>query len=307
MNRLANAGLLAGLMSLTACGGAGSSIQSASSTPDANTQAVASLATGSETTNATTLTGTFTDPDDRPSNVVTAQTTGAAPGVTLSYDSATRSYTIRIAQGGVNETITYGPGERDRTPDRPGFIEFERRLANGTDADLLLRVPGSAGSNLSHVGYGIWDSDQNVSTTADLERWAFFVFGQRTPASDVPTSGTATYNGTVDGLWTSATASYLLSGSAQLLADFAAGTVRGDLNISGRNRETNLTTAMDRLAGTAALNRARGEFSGNLTGTSGFAGTWNGTFFGPRAREAGGTFSVTRGAEAAVGVFTAGQ
>lgn len=34
-------------------------------------------------------------------------------------------------------------------------------------------------------------------------------------------------------------------------------------------------------------------------GTSGFVGSWNGGFFGPKATEAGGTFPVSRGTEQA--------
>lgn len=300
---------LTALCTLAACGGSDGGVNSASSlSADAASRAVADLSrSGSADTMGVTLSGTFTDPRDVPSGVAASQSSGFGSGITLSYDADTRSYTIQLDQGGISESMTYRPQDRDTTPDRAGFIEFERDAAGGDDTDLLLRIPGAGNSNLSHVSYGIWNRETDLPGDADRERWAMFVFGQRTAAGDLPVSGTARYSGSVDGLWTSATASYRLSGSAQLLADFGAGSVSGTLDISGRDRETGTSVAMDRLAGTAALDRAGATFAGSVTGEQGFAGNWNGAFFGPGAAEVGGTFAVTRGGEQAVGVFTAGR
>lgn len=303
------------LPALVACGGGGGSSTPLNITPGALSDAGRApaeaagnlVSTAAGETQSVTLTGTFADPNDVPSNTTTSQSTGIGNGVSLVYDSASRSYTITLNQGGISDSMTYRDSDRDRTPDRAGFVEYERDAAGGDDTELFLRVPGAAGSNLSYVGYGIWNRESDQSGNTDFERWAMFVFGQRTLDSDVPTSGTARYNGTLDGLWTSASASYRLSGSAQLTADFGAGQVAGTLDINGRNRETGQTIAMDRLSGTAALDRGTAAFAGTMTGNSGFSGSWGGAFFGPQARETGGTFAVTRGAEKAVGVFTAGQ
>lgn len=298
------------LAPLAACGGGDGGVASTPTptTPVATNNETVSNLVASQTfdTTSTTVTATFTDPNDAPSNVTTNQSSGFGSGVTLAYDASARSYTVTVNQGGISDTMTYTASHLDNDPPS-GFVEYERDATNGDDTTLLLRRAGTGGSNLSYVNYGLWEREVDQTGNSDLERWAMFVYGLRTTASQLPTTGTASYSGTLDGLWTTATASYRLSGTSALTANFAGNTVSGTLTATGTNRETGAVTAMDTLTGSASITRADASFAGALTGASGFAGTWNGGFFGPAATEAGGTFSVSRGSEQATGVFIAGQ
>ncbi|SFR96566.1 transferrin-binding protein-like solute binding protein [Sphingomonas jatrophae] len=299
-------------LALSACGGGGDGINSVGTNPAAPPAAAGNetltnlVASQTFDTASTTLTGTFTDPRDVPSGVTTSQSAGFGKGVSLSYDAAAKSYTISINQGGIADSVSYTEAQLDKDPAR-GFTEYERHAANGDDTELTLRTAGSAGSNLSYVSYGLWERDVDQPGDADVERWATFVYGLRTPGTALPTTGSASYTGSVDGLWTSATASYRLSGTAAITANFAGNQVNGTLDISGRDRETNAVVAMDRLTGAAALNRTDASFAGTVAGANGFAGNWQGGLFGPGAQEVGGTFSVSRGADEAVGVFVGGR
>jgi len=296
------------LASLAACGGGGDDVAGIPRPPAGSSGEALPGLTGSQNfeTASATLTGTFTGPAETPSGVTTSQSSGFGNGVTLAYDAAARSYTVNVNQGGIADSITYRAGDLDDDP-AAGFIEYERDAANGDDTELTLRRPGTGGSNLSYVSYGLWEREVDQPGDADLERWAMFVYGVRTTAAQLPTSGTANYSGTLDGLWTSGTASYRLSGTSALTADFGAGSVSGTLTASGRDRETGAVVAMDTLTGTGAISRADATFAGELTGTNGFSGTWNGGFFGASAQEVGGTFLVTRSGESATGVFIGGQ
>lgn len=303
------------LVPLAGCGGSGSEGVSTTPavptpTPTATTNETLTNLVASQNfdTASATLTATFTDPRDVPSNVTTSQSSGFGNGVALAYDASSQSYTISINQGGISDSVTYSSTHLDNDPDR-GFIEYERDASNGDDTTLLLRRTGSAnsGTNLSYLSYGLWERDIDQAGNSDLERWAMFVYGLRTTASQLPTSGTARYSGTLDGLWTTAGASYRLSGTSALTADFAGNSVTGTLTATGTDRETGATVAMDTLSGTASISRTDASFTGSLAGTSGFSGAFNGGFFGPAATEAGGTFSVSRGTEQATGVFVAGQ
>jgi len=299
------------LIPLSACGGSGSEgVATTPAPPVATTNETLTnlVASQSFDTASTTLTATFTDPRDVPSNVTTSQSGGFGNGVSLSYDATNRSYTIAINQGGISESMTYAASHLDDDPAR-GFIEYERDAANGDDTTLLLRRTGSAnnGTSLSYLSYGLWEREIDQAGNSDLERWAMFVYGLRTTASQLPTSGTARYAGTLDGLWTTAGASYRLSGTSALTADFASNSVTGTLSATGTDRETGAVVAMDTLSGSASISRADASFAGSLAGRNGFAGAFNGGFFGPGATEAGGTFSVSRGTEQATGVFVAGQ
>lgn len=299
------------LIPLAACGGGGSEGVSATGAPPvAATNDSLSNLVASQTfdTASATLTATFTDPNDVPSAVTTSQSNGFGNGVGLSYDANSKSYTISINQGGISDSMTYSATNLDDDPAR-GFIEYDRDASNGDDTTLLLRRTGSAnnGTNLSYLSYGLWERDIDQPGNSDLERWAMFVYGLRTTASQLPTSGTARYAGTLDGLWTTAGASYRLSGTSALTADFANNSVSGTLTAIGTDRETGAATAMDTLTGTGSISRADASFAGSLVGSNGFSGAFNGGFFGPKATEAGGTFSVSRGTEKATGVFVAGQ
>lgn len=274
--------------------------------PAANQMISNLVATEQFGTASATLTGTFTDPADVPSNVNTSVSNGVGQAVTLSYDALNLSYTISINQGGISDQMTYGANHRDNDPPS-GFIEYERDAANGDDTTLLLRRAGAGGTNLSYVNYGLWERDIDLAGNSDLERWAMFVYGLRTSGGQLPVSGTASYRGTLDGLWTTALASYRLSGASEFTADFAANSLRGTLTATGRDRENGAMLAMDTLTGTASISRADATFAGGLTGSGGFAGNWVGGFFGPGASEVGGSFSVSRGAERAAGVFVAGK
>lgn len=299
------------LLSLPACGGGGGGDVASTPLPPAATagEAVAGQgASQSFDTASATLTGTFTDPRDVPSGITTSQSNGFGSGVTLSYDAAGKSYTISINQGGISDRMTYSARHLDNDP-APGFAEYEQDAANGDDTTLLLRRTGTGngGSGLSYLSYGLWERETDQAGNSDLERWAMFVYGLRTTASQLPASGTARYTGTLDGLWTTDSASYRLSGTSALTADFANNSVSGTLTATGTDRATGARTAMDILTGTASISRSDASFSGSMTGNGGFAGSWNGGFFGPAATEAGGTFTVSRGAERASGVFVAGQ
>ncbi len=307
-NRRLNVLLPLCLAPLAACGGGGDDVAGIPRPPAGTVSEALPGLTGSQSfeTASTTLTGTFSGPAETPSNVSTSQSGGFGNGVTLSYDANARSYTVNVNQGGISDSITYRASDIDDDPAR-GFIEYERDAANGDDTELTLRRPGAGGSNLSYVNYGLWEREVDQPGDADIERWAMFVYGVRTTAAQLPTTGTASYSGTLDGLWTTATASYRLSGTSALTANFGAGSVSGTLTASGRDRETGAVVTMDTLTGNGAISRADATFAGGLAGTNGFSGTWNGGFFGSSAQEVGGTFRVTRPGEQATGVFIGGQ
>ncbi|WP_143560248.1 hypothetical protein [Sphingobium sp. IP1] len=167
------------LVPLSACGGSGSEGGATTPAPPVATtnETLTNLvASQSFDTASTTLTATFTDPRDVPSNVTTSQSGGFANGVSLSYDATKRTYTIAINQGGISESMTYAASHLDDDPARR-FIEYERDAANGDDTTLLLRRTGSAnnGTSLSYLSYGLWEREIDQAGNSDLERWAMFV------------------------------------------------------------------------------------------------------------------------------------
>lgn len=134
---------------------------------------------------------------------------------------------------------------------------------------------------LSYVAMGEWtwgavtiNPDGTATPTGDRNS-IYFVYGDRTPASGIPASGTATY------------AAHTLSQLPfSLMADF------GQRLIS---TEISQASVFD-VSGSAPFSND-GSFEIPLSGSAGAqsaTGTMDGAFFGPNAEQVGGVFSVSR-------------
>lgn len=250
------------------------------------------------------ITGSLSRFTGIPSGVSSVQT-GLGSAVRVDFDINDGSYTIRINQGGVSETSTFRPS--DRSPaDSTAMIDVFEITQDGLDVTLALHKPGNPETNLNFVSYGAWQRIDSGSSV-DFET-SFFVFGVRTPGTDMPTTGSATFSGLIDGFWTDSLGLNAIGGTAELTADFSARSVTSTFDIIGQNVVSGAIRPFDILTGTASFGSGANSFSGSLSGqTTGFSGRWSGGFFGPDADEIGGSFRVTDGAEQAVGIFIGGR
>ena len=167
-----------------------------------------------------------------------------------------------------------------------------------------------ATSNLSWTTFGAWDSYTTASNSH-----AAYVTGYRTPVSAVPTTGSATYRGSVQGRVmfsaagpTHGVAVYGLYGDATLQANFASGAITGSLtNMSASGDPWNSVSLLGAISGgqnyfsgtSAATSAPAGQAT--LSGTA--TGTFAGMFFGPSAQEAGAVWTLHDGTKTAIGSF----
>jgi hypothetical protein len=139
-------------------------------------------------------------------------------------------------------------------------------------------------AGLSYVAMGEWswgavtvNADGSATPTGETNT-AYFVYGNRTPSSGIPASGTATYDAhTLGGISNS-------SIPFSLTADF------GQRSIS---TEISQSSVFD-VSGNAPFSND-GSFDIPLSGTAGSeaaTGAMDGAFFGPHAEQVGGVFSV---------------
>lgn len=176
----------------------------------------------------------------------------------------------------------------------------------------------------TRVGYwstgGVWDYHE-----APLRHRGVFVAGYETPAADVPTTGTATYSGLAQGAIYFPVAlgsggnlcncgSVGVTGNAAFNADFGTRNLTGSLT-GMLATSTSVVGAFDpwndvAFSSTIAGNRFSGAAwvtsvppgDGSLGANA--AGTLEGKFFGPGAREAGAVWTLFDGVKAAIGTFT---
>jgi hypothetical protein len=227
----------------------------------------------------------------------------AAPAdLTVSYDAATKSYTV--SSGG--RTVTFGQG--DVTGSNSDETLYEKTDAQGRDLLTLVHIPYSGTTATQYVGMGYWQRSVVNGNQQDLD-FLTFTYGLETAAGAMPRTGTAGYHIDVFGAVSapgSEPRSFL--GRGQFSVDFGAGIFSTHAYLS----ETELVSGDGvsgggiELTGAGHLSSSDGTFSGNAVYGGWFGsvgGTLDGRFYGPTAQELGASFS----GENANGVTVAGS
>lgn len=279
---------------VSACGGGAGMVSTPTPPPPAAPTALplTASATFPTTTGTLAYTGTVYDAASLSGGNATAtQITTAASSATVgfSYDAASGTYTV--AGPGSSASFTAA----NATSATGYAAAFAKTTGTVTDTLMLYgNVPATAPSatppvQLSYASFGYWS---HTDTAAVQTQDTYFVFGYPTAASAVPTTGTATYQGTVSAtaLQYGAAAAMLvpLSGTTSLTANFASQTVSTNINLTILN---GATYAAFTGTGTISAN----QFAGTLasTNTQFTGGAFTGGFFGPAAQETGLTFQAT--------------
>jgi len=190
-------------------------------------------------------------------------------------------------------------------------LKLERQLPNGNT--LSIQTTG----HYAYTAWGEWGQTGGLYTDINgatgIEQKAThnnWQVGQVT--SDLPTQGSATYSGVVQGYYytNSVGSSYggTIRGTMSMSVDFAnTSVVSGVLNLRKGTGATFATAHMDQMQ----INRSEGGFAGRLIGTDIDNGRTGGSqnmivgqFNGPNAEEVSGIWNVTNtNGELADGVF----
>jgi hypothetical protein len=212
----------------------------------------------------------------------TAQTLGN--GVTVAYNAATDVYTVTAPGGSPSQT--FGPNDVQPLPQTPTSLRYVK--TTGTTVDTLILTPSTL---LSYALFGSWSQ---LNTTNNTSTFRLAIGGSPTLASDMPKTGSATYNTAFGGTANANGATYNLAGntSGTLSANFGAGTVSSTLNMGGTQVANGPVTQLGAFTGSGTIASGGPGFSGTLTGTPG-SGVFAGAFFGPQALEAAYSFFVS--------------
>jgi hypothetical protein len=164
-------------------------------------------------------------------------------------------------------------------------------------------------SSTSQYGAFGYARSYSAPTSADVDNHAYFLTGLITNATDMPTSGSATYTGNFEVTWNDTTSSsywQTTGGEFEARATFLSGT--GSLDITTTQAATfNGTSNTYAISGSAIIDMhsfytplggLTGTYVNTVTGTTTFdAGPGlDGFFFGPSADEIAGTFVQTSSA-----------
>jgi len=293
MNKVKIAALAAtalACLSLEGCGGAdsgGGGVQSTPTPPPpagANANLLGSLKSETFVNDATQ--GALT--------VANGAGSVAAGATTASfvYNAASQTYTMTV--GGHSQS--FGPSNIDPSLTNSQITTYIIKSGNTTDS-LTLTKPGTSGHfTYEYVGAAFWQNTNLASTSSGNGSLYAVAYGEPTPASGVPTSGTATYGIDMLGAQTTGTTVSGISGTGSLLVNFSTGALAlgGSLTSGGG------------FSGGGTLSSS-GSFSGAFNLSTTYAdgsGQMSGRLYGPAGQEIGGSFyTANDGTNVAAGVF----
>lgn len=296
------AALLCTTTLLSGCGG-GSGGNVASTPPPP----VAPVATQAPSTSSPVLAATTSVPSAGKDAYAVAGALGEQPNNRLigpdrdrlkfDYDASTGNYLVWNNQ--------YGPADSNPAESENGnFRVFDPVSAWGDTLTVLTNSANNSQIVLSYLSYGLYVPVNGPGVFNQPEVIAF-IFGTESPAGNMPRTGSATYQGIVDGVAFDGSAALqqgLRGSTGSLSVNFATGSVSTSLAL----RATGFTGA---LSGGGTIGAGTSHFDGSLTGTlngNGATGSFLGGFYGPNAAEAGYVFNAATGSPSNPGIGAVG-
>jgi hypothetical protein len=282
MKRLCLGGsIMASSLFLSGCGGSGD----VASTPAPTYTKLANLS-GNQTFQSAGI--SFTVANSQPFGY-SSQKYGS--GVVIAYTASSDSFTL-TAPDGTTDTFS------STAPPPPGFSPPPNTVVLfGSLSTFSITAPVVNGVALSYTAIGNWNRIQN-----GVQTLYFAVSGVPTIVSDMPRSGTATYQTSVGGtafaLGGSTPRSLQANSTATFSANFGAGTVATTLNLVGAGLNQP-PVDFGSYSGTGTITSGGPGFSGTLASAASnpisATGEFSGAFFGPQASEMGFGWYLTGG------------
>lgn len=207
------------------------------------------------------------------------------------YDASKQSYTV---VGLTLPQSTFAAANRQSGESTPVISVYEKVSGNKQE-NLALFNPGPANTELAltYTSYGALQTIVDKGASVDVDT-AFFAFGVQTATADMPRTGTSNYRTKIDGQFSDAGGVYALSGPSSFSANFGAGTVALNMDLTGQN----VVNGLQKSLGTHSIDgliQYGNQFGGSSRGGGTYSTVVGGHFYGPAAAEMGGSFSVVGG------------
>lgn len=227
---------------------------------------------------------------------------------TIAYDNAADSYTLSVDDLHLVYTQTFSPADIDQSRSDNTLLVYSVDNGGGDIREFVLLIPGDPVHNQSYVTLGAWNSTTAAPGFHGMT-YGLSVFGIRTAASAVPTTGSGTYTGLTLGYLDAGNTFYQLTGDVQIDVDFGTSGVTGAFtNLIKENSVTGGLSAWRDFTATGSITAGTSLFTGTTqTIDTLLSGKVSGGFYGPAAQEIGGIWSLSGAGETAVGSFVGKQ
>lgn len=204
----------------------------------------------------------------------------------------------QTASGTVNGTAMVSAAQPQTLSTGPRYTEKRElvgqsvnRTADGIDVTAASMIANPYAQGWNYQSFGIWNTQTMTGGSITSSS-----FGAATPASAVPSTGTASFVGKLGGIYVSpAGEASMASADVRVNADF------GNRSLSFASQGTRLTQDLKgstaapqlNLGGTLTYSPATSTFTGTLKNAGGtMSGSSTGRYYGPAAQELGGVFTV---------------
>ena len=245
-----------------------------------------------------------------------SNTTSNGAQVTVSPDgNGNVAITLNIPTGGgtsFSRTFDLATAvQTDPAGPIPGFITMNLGvlLPSGAPANILI-----LDDTLNFASFGLWQHFDFIDGTGNSSgAMGGIAFGNATPVSGLPNSGSATFTGRTIGGAVDGTTRSLLAGTVSLTANFTQMTMGGTFTVNSVTSGTVVPWGNFTLAPTVIAASAGGPYggintlSGTIPGGAITSSSLNGQFYGPAAQETAGTWSVSNSTTHAVGAYGAAR
>ncbi|MDY0264456.1 MAG: transferrin-binding protein-like solute binding protein [Sulfurospirillum cavolei] len=223
---------------------------------------------------------------------IDASTTTDDVQMTLKPSTGEVKASITVTDGSTNRTLTTDYTDTNVYVNQNAFVAMKDSGSVPTYAATTM----SENDSYNYLSWGTWSTELSASnkTVVDGSRW---IAGKLTPTTSMPSSGTATYNGTVQGMSYESGALKTLNGTHTMNANFASGTITGTMNVNYASSGASYATT-----NLNAVSISGNGFAGGLNGTDN-TGSIKGSFYGPAANEIGGTWALSKTGSSAAGIF----
>lgn len=236
---------------------------------------VSQTASGTSDTSGTILSGTVGPVDSANSTLK------------LTYDTTMSLSAISVATP--TSTVSFSKAAGDTIACTSGVCAASN--ASGTASGVVIDATASA-IGWNYQTFGVWDK---LPTSTTWQAGAISA-GAPTPASAVPTTGSATFTGLASGFYIDPAGTlYGTAASMQAIADFtnrSIGFSTSNTQVSTTGGTVTPNSGLN-LSGSLSYTAGTNLFSGTVTtANSALSGTATGQFYGPNTEEIGGIYSL---------------
>lgn len=197
-------------------------------------------------------------------------------------------------QGALRNLASIGEPAIDfgSTPLKPFFgLQVSNPFTSIPSTDAIALMANPYGHGWDYQSFGVWNNHGGGNREIAVSS-----FGAQTPASAIPTVGTATFTGKLAGLYVGTDLQgAMATANLTVAADFGSRSLSFASSGTTTTRDLAIATPAPNLDLRGTLTYAPGSshFRGAVTSAGGtMSGDSGGLFFGPAAQELGGAFTV---------------